>query len=330
VATVKPVSIIFAVLFVLASGTIGYMIFEGWDWLDSLYMTVITVTTVGFQEVHRMSAEGRIFTIILIFVGMGIAVVAISGLATMLLKGELQSLLGRRRMQTEMKNLSNHVILAGYGRMGQIIADLLRQKKRKFVIIDKFEDAIEAIAEIKEPVVVGNVSDEAVLREARIDKAAAFICVVSSDADNAFAIMTAKGVNKSIHVVTRAVDSRSIPKLKLAGADRVIAPYHIGGTRIAQAVLNPAVADFVEFVEDPIFSDIEMADVLIAEGSQLDGVLLSAEVIRETGIIVVGIKRAAGDFMFKPQANTKLHGLDQLVVVGPTEGVKSLFEASGC
>jgi len=318
----RPHTLILAFVLTLAVGTLGYEIIEGWDWFDGLYMTVISVTTVGYQELKPLSTAGRAFTMVLILAGIGIAFLALSALASAVLRGEIYKMLGRKKMQAEIKKLENHYIVAGFGRMGTVIVNQFRAKKMPCVVIDEQPESEAILRELGVPHISGDATDEKVLEAAGIRKAKAFISVISGDPDNAFAIMTAKGMNPDLRVVTRCVLPQSMPILRAAGAHKVISPYVLGGARIAQAVLNPAVVDFVEFVEEPGQKEIEMAEVEIREGSKLLGQSLGSELMKSFNIIVVAIRKGDGKFTFHPKGHTTLEVHDKLVFVGQTENVQ--------
>ena len=249
---------------VLALGTFGYHFLEGWSYFDSFYMTAITVTTVGFGEVHKLSTPGRVFTLIVLFLGFGVAFAALSQFASSLFRGELQQILGRRRMEKGLKKMHGHYILCGYGRMGKIIAQEFLKKGLPFTTIEMKPEEFRGTGEVEKfPFIIGDASHEQILKSAGVERAVGLVTAVSTDAENAFIAMTARQMNPKLNIVARAGDVSSINKLKLAGANKVISPYVIGGNRIAQAVLNPALVDFIEVATDHGSLEIEMADVLV-------------------------------------------------------------------
>jgi voltage-gated potassium channel len=313
-------------LIVLVCGTFGYRLLEGWSLLDSLYMTVITITTVGFGEIQPLSDGGKIFTLVLIFFGFGTAVLALSNLSFLMLRGELYNFFGRHRMQTELKKLSGHYILAGYGRMGKTILNQMKSRGAKVVVIDDSDSQLEELQKLHPKVIAvkGDASDEDTLKRAGIERAKGLVCVISSDADNAFAIMTARRLNPELRIVSRSIAEQSKSKLKFAGAQKVISPYDLGGTRIAQAILNPTLVDFVELVEEPDLKEIDMAEVEIAPGCALDGATLDSPDVKNLKIIIVGIKRQDGDLKFQPKGSTKIQGHDRLIFVAPTDQVTAV------
>ncbi len=236
---------------VVTYGTVGYMIIEGWDFIDSLFMTVITLTTVGYSEIHEMDRAGRIFSIILILSGVGAMFYALGVGAKVLLEGEIRDILGRKRLNKKIENLKNHYIVCGFGRMGSIICNELMQSNSPFVVI---ESSSELLADLDADILSlqGDATQDSILKQAGIDKAKGLISVLSSDANNLYVVLSARGLNPDLRIVARASDEGAEQKLKRAGADNVVSPYYIGGLRIAHTLIKPAVVDFIEFATPDI------------------------------------------------------------------------------
>ncbi|MBI4838114.1 MAG: potassium channel family protein [Nitrospirae bacterium] len=232
------------IAFIVLFGTLGYIVIEGWNALDSLYMTIITIASVGFKEVHDLSSGGRIFTIILIISGAGTILFTLNTGAKFVLEGELQDILGRKRLEKQIKDLKGHYIICGYGRMGKIICKELRGSGVEFIIIEKMPNLIQEREDII--LLEGDATQDEVLREAGIEKAKGLISVLPTDAENLYVVLTARGLKPDLTIVARAGEEGSEQKLLRAGADRVVSPYHIGGLRIAHTVVKPAVVDFIE------------------------------------------------------------------------------------
>jgi voltage-gated potassium channel len=310
---------------VLILGTIGYHLIEGWGFFDSFYMTAITITTVG-SEVHPLSQLGRVFTLIVLFSGFGVAFAALSQIAASIFRGEVQRILGRRRMEKGLKNMRDHYILCGYGRMGKIIAEEFIKKGTTFNVIELKPEEFRGDGEKEKfPFIIGDASHEDCLKSAGVDRALGVVTAVSTDADNAFIVMTARGMNSKLSIVARAAEVKSINKLKLAGANKVISPYVIGGTRIAQAVLNPALVDFIEIATDQGSLDIEMADVHIPLGSEFEGMALDNPKIKSLDLIIVSIQREDKSMVFKPDANTQIASGDRVIAVGRPEQIQRMI-----
>ncbi len=308
---------------VISFGTLGYMFIEGWDLLDSLYMTIITLASVGYKEVHELSVNGKIFTIVLIIGGVGTVAYALTAAAKVILEGELQDVFGRRRLEKKIRELKNHYIICGYGRMGKIICHELSEKDQKFVVIEKGPNLT---ADTKDALIIqGDATKDEALKEVGIDKARGLISVLPTDAENLFVVLSARGLNPHLLIVARAGEEGSEKKLLRAGADKVVSPYHIGGLRIAHTILKPAVVDFIEFATKSGNIDLQMEEVSIQESSQLSGLTLDeCGFGRELGIIIVAIKNATGDLKFNPTFRSTIHSGDTLIALGETSKLKIL------
>jgi len=303
-------------------GTTGYMVIEGWNFMDSLYMTVITLTTVGYQEVKDLSPSGIWFTIILIIGGVGTMLYVLSIGAKFILEGQLQQVFGRRRLEKKIKELRDHYIICGYGRMGKIIAKELKSRGVKTVVTEKNP----VLSEMEEFLILeGDATLDYVLKEAGIEKAKGLITVLPTDAENLYVVLSARGLNPDLIIVARAGEEGSEQKLLRAGANRVISPYYIGGLRIAQMVLKPAVVDFLEFATDSGNIDLQMEEIPVSEVSGLAGLTLDqCGIGRELGVIIVAIKKATGDIKFNPTFGTLVESGDTLIALGEISKLKIL------
>ncbi len=318
--------LIFALIFitcVVIAGSAGYMLIEGWSCLDSLYMTIITIASVGYKEIHDLSPNGRIFTIILIISGVGSVTYALTTIAKIVVEGEIQEIFGRKRLEKKIKELKNHYIVCGYGRMGRIICRELKEKDIKFVIIEKEPDTFESGEETL--VLKGDATKDENLKEAGIEKAKGLISVLPTDAENLFVVLSARELNPKLFIVARAGEEGSEQKLLRAGADRVVSPYHIGGLRIAHTVLKPAVVDFIEFATKSGNIDLQMEEITVQNNSKLAGLTLDeCGIGRDLGIIVVAIKKASGDMQFNPTFRTAIKAGDTLIALGEISKLRTL------
>jgi voltage-gated potassium channel len=313
------------IVLVVSVGTGGYMMVEGWDFLDSLYMTIITLTTVGFREVHDLSFNGKLFTIMLIIGGVGTVLYALSTGAKFVLEGELQEIYGRKRLEKKLKDLKDHYIVCGYGRMGKIIARELRHEKSDLVVIEKNGATIDDKTDVL--VIQGDATKDELLNRAGIEKAKCLISVLPTDAENLYVVLSARGLNPGLLIVARAGEEGSERKLLRAGADRVVSPYHIGGLRIAHSVLRPAVVDFIEFATKSGNIDLRIEEVTIRDNSGLVGRTLDESGIgRDLGIIIVAIKDRDGEMKFNPTHLSIINIGDTLIAVGEASKLKTLEE----
>ena len=310
---------------VVAAGTAGYVAIEGWDWFDSLYMTVITLTTIGYGEVHQLDRAGRAFTIVLIFFGVGTAAFALRNAAKLMLEGELGAIFGRKKLDKKIRGLKDHYIVCGFGRMGRLITRELMLKPVPFVVIEKNASALQEGDWEKYLIIVGDADRDETLIRAGIERARGLITVVSTDADNLYIVLTARGLAPELYIVARSGEEGSEKKLKRAGASKVISPYLIGADRMAQAVLRPNVVDFIEFATQSENMDLKMEEVTINSGSALVGKALSESGIRhDLGIIIVAIKRADGRMDFNPSPVSVIGEGDCLIALGQPERLRVL------
>ncbi len=311
------------VFFVLLSGTIGYTVIEGWTIFDSFYMTVITLSTIGYQEVRPLSYAGRVFTIFLVFIGVGVVAYVINNGIRVVLEGEIQKSFGRMKLEKRLNALKDHFIVCGYGRMGQIICKELKAHGVPFVVIEK--EPLELDADEETLFLFGDATRDELLKKAGIERARGLISVLSTDAQNLFVVLSARELNPDLFIVARAGEEGSEQKLLRAGADRVVSPYHIGGLRIAHTVLKPAVVDFLEFATRSGNIELQMEEIDVQEGSALAGKTIHESGIgRNLGVIIVAIKRQEGDMKFNPVHNTKIRAGDTLIAIGEVEKLKRL------
>jgi len=266
---VKKKIILVAALLVLviSFGTAGYMVIEDWTFLDALYMTIITLASVGYKEVHDLSPVGIIFTIVLIIGGVSTVLYALNAGAKILLEGELGQVFWRRKLEKKIRELKDHYIVCGYGRMGKIICRELHEKHMPFVVVEKMPDVLTGEEELL--IFPGDATKDEALREVGIERAKGLISVLPTDAENLFVVLSARVLNPNLTIVARAGEEGSEQKLLRAGADKVVSPYHIGGLRIAHTVLKPAVVDFIEFATKSGNIDLQMEEVSIGESSRL-------------------------------------------------------------
>ena len=321
----KILHVLSLVLLVVAFGTAGYMVIEGWNFLDALYMTLTTITTVGFREVHELSRRGIIFTIFLIVGGVGTAIYAFTEGARFIMAGEIQAFFGRKKLEKKIKELKDHYIICGYGRMGGIIARELQGEGVKIVVVEKNPAVLGDQKDILG--VVGDATRDSTLKEAGIERARGLISVLPNDAENLFAVLSARGLNPNILIVARAIEEDSEQKLLRAGASKVVSPYHIGGLRMAHTVLKPTVVDFIEFATTSGNLELQMQEVLVQEGSRLIGMSLeTCSVGEDLGVIIVAIKQATGETRFNQTHQSVIKAGDVLIVLSEISKLKRFEE----
>jgi voltage-gated potassium channel len=310
---------------ILAGGTAGYMLIEGWNAWDAFYMTVTTVVTVGFGEIHPLSTAGRMFTVALIFGGVGTAFYTATLAATIIVEGGLHRRLQRRRGARMLEHIKDHFIVCGYGRIGSIIAAELHQQGVPVAVIERDPARVRQAIDRGWVALEADASREEVLTKAGIHRARGLITAVGTDAENVFTVLTARVMRPDLFIIARVESDDAEHKLRRAGADRVISPYQIGATQMVQTALRPAVVDFFHLATSSERLDLSMEQVHIKNDSPLaNQTIVDAGIRQKFGVIVVGIKRAGGGMDFNPPPEAVMRSGDELVVLGRTENVKAL------
>ncbi|MGD9106293.1 MAG: potassium channel protein [Desulfobacterales bacterium] len=311
---------LFACLLVL--GAAGYMVIEGWSFMDALYMTVITLATVGYGEVHEISPEGRLFTVILIFLGVGFFLYVVGNVIQFLVEGRIRHVLGRRILDKQISKLKNHFIVCGYGRMGRALCRYLIQKHLDFIVIEQNPKRVPVMNEDGILYIVGAATDEANLIKAGIERAKGIISVLGTDADNVFLVLIAKGLNPDIFVVARANQDETEKTLYTAGTDKVVSPFALGARRVAHAILRPTVIHFLELAFADDATDINVEEMTVSASSKLVDVSLQESGLRqEFDLIIISIKKADGTMSFNPKASYRFEAGDTIVAVGNSKGL---------
>jgi voltage-gated potassium channel len=304
------------------------MVIESSNILDALYMTTITVTTVGFHEVFDLSTAGRVFTIFLALGGVGVIFVIATDFARTMLDTDVRRLIGLRRDLTMINKLSRHIVVCGYGRMGRAVIDVLRDRGVDFAVVELSGDRCRDLEDQRLHAVQGDATQEAVLKAAGVDRAKTLIMCLADDAHNVYSILLARQLNPEITIIARAVDDGAEERLRLAGADRVLNPYRAGGTRLAMTALKPTVTDFVEASLMGSSVELELAEVIVHPSSDLVGkTLAGAEVRKRFGIIVVALTH--GDrSIFNPGPDERIEAGDILVALGPMHALERIEQAT--
>lgn len=316
----------------LIIGTFGYEMLEPkYTWFDALYMTVITLTTVGYGEIPEpLSTNGRIFTMCLLLGGVFTIAYTATEVVRSIISGEIQDLLGKQRMAHELAEIKNHLIIVGYGRMGrQICRDLARQGV-PFVVVDRREDLLRDFDSPGGLPLCGDAANDETLRRAGVNRAKALITVLPSDADNLYICMSARLLNDRLFIVSRAEEEQTEPKLRRVGANRVISPYAIGGSLVALAVLRPNVTDFLDIATRAGHPDLQIEEIEIRPGSAIDQVTLQASKIRQDlGLIVLAIKKANGQMLYNPPGDAVMGIGDTLIALGHRTQLDQLEALAG-
>ncbi|BAI80469.1 potassium channel protein [Deferribacter desulfuricans SSM1] len=303
-------------LLIVAVGTLGYESIEKAGFLNSLFMTIITISTVGYEEVFPLSEAGKYFTIFLILTGTGTLAYIGTQVFDLIIAGEIGRTFGRRRMDKKISKLNDHYIICGYGRMGKIIASQLKEKGIPFVVIEKDEKYINEFDEKDYYYIIGDATKEDTLVKANILYAKGIISVVESDAENVYITLTAKGFNQDIKVFTKAMDDEASSKMFWAGADNVISPFTTGALQIANAIVKPNVTEFLELALGKNDYNIEVEELAICQNSKLKGKTILESNLRKFGIIVIAIKKSDGSFIYSPSAEEVLNDNDVLICLG--------------
>ncbi|HEY8153434.1 MAG TPA: potassium channel protein [Myxococcota bacterium] len=321
---------VLTVLLVLVIGTLGNVLIVGLSPLDALFMTVITVSTIGYHELPPLDAAGKVFTMLLIVLGVGTTFYTLVALAEFLIEGRVRDLLGRRAMKRTISMLEDHVVLCGYGRFGRVVAQDLSRLGVGVVVIETNPAAQPALEASGHPFVIGSALDDAVLAEAGIARARAIVAATGSDADNVFIALSAREANPSIGIHARGESDAGIRRLQLAGAAQVVSPYHLGGQRIAHAIARPSVVDFITLAtpaEGP--AEISLEEVVVGGGSVLEAGLLRDLPARGLQLHVVAIKRPGEPTKFQPRGEDALRAGDRVVVVGDADNLRRIADMAG-
>jgi voltage-gated potassium channel len=317
-------------LLLMTIGTAGYMRIEHWRFLEALYMTVITITTVGFGEVHPLHSEGRVFTIALSLVGVFTLLYAATAAIRAIVSGEVRGDIGRQRMEHTLSELKDHVIVCGFGRMGRFVCAEFSASGQPFVVVDKAASVLEGFQVPHGIALAGDATSDGVLRRAGIERARVLVAVTASDADNMYITMSARLLNEKLLIVSRAEDQVTQKKLLRAGANRVVAPYVIAGQTVVQAVERPTALSFLELATRSDYRELQIEETEVKPGSRLAGAHLDdAHLRQEMGITVVAIKKSDGRMIVSPSPEVVLEPGDILICLGHRDQLGRLSALAG-
>jgi voltage-gated potassium channel len=316
-----------SILILIVIGTAGFYFIEGWNVLESFYTTVMTLTTIGYGDFAPKTRGGMLFTVMLVIFGVGTMLYTVGLVAQTMVEGRLTMLLGRGKMEKTIDKMKNHYIVCGCGRIGYLICRELAAEKVDFVVVDNNPEVIQKIGEEGFVYFRGDAIHDKCLIGAGIKRARGIVCVLPTDAQNLYVILTAKELNPDIWILSRSEEEESEHRLLRAGANRVMSPYTLGGTRMAMAILRPAMLDFIEITTRRQSLELRMDELEICEGSALIGKSLEDSEIRQRyGLIIVAVKKDSGKMIFNPVANYVIQKGDKLIALGEDENVSKFSQ----
>lgn len=312
-------------LAILIVGTAGYMIIEDWRFLDALYMTVITISTVGYREINQIGDAGRIFTILLVAIGVGFTLYVAAAVVQFMVEGRMRIILGRRRLDQKINRLKNHYIVCGYGRIGRVICRNLRRKPFDVVAIDKSPELIPQMDADGILYVAGDAADEANLIKAGIQRAKGLVAALATDTDNVFLVLSARQLAPDLTIIARASNEAVKGKLQAAGADSVESPYEMGAVSMAHHIIRPTVTNFLDLAFAHQRKDIQMEEIPVSESSELVNVQLKDSGIRQKyNLIIIAIKKPDGNMLFNPSFEAAIMPDDTVIAVGELDNLQKL------
>jgi voltage-gated potassium channel len=303
-------------------GTAGFALIEGWSLFDSLYMAIITITTVGFSEIHPLSTGGRAFVIVYLFAGIGVFLFGVVQIGEMIVRAELQTWLGRRKMDSALKSVKDHFVICGAGRMGLSVCRHLAEKRLPFVAIDRDEQALHQCRDEEWIALEGDVTDDRTLQEAGIQRARGLATVLSNDADNLYVVLSARLLAPNLQIIARATDEKSAAKMQKAGANRVISVYHTSATKMSQLLVKPDLEDFFEiFTSQGV--ELDLAEIHVSADGPYTGRTLDETDLSRDGVVIIGIRRANGDLVLPPSGSTTIQADDELIALRRSEAISN-------
>lgn len=318
----------FVIMLTLATvpllGAMGYMVIENWNFVDALYMSVITITTVGSEVVHPLSRSGKIFQICYLIFGLGIFFVCVVEEGEIIVRAVMRDRLGRKKMDRAIKAMKDHHIVCGFGRMGRALCEQLSTRRQPFVIIDHDEQALRQAGEDGLLYIVGDATDDRVLQAAGIERASGLASVLSDDADNLYVVLSARLLSKDLQIVSRASDEASLRKIEKAGANRVVSVYGASATMVAQFLANSDLESFFEIITAE-GNELDLAEIHVAADGPYAGVTLADLDFRELGVLIVGIRRASGDLDLPPSGQATINADDRLIALGKSAAIAELL-----
>jgi voltage-gated potassium channel len=301
------------------------MVIEGWGLLDSFYMTIITIAAVGYREVHEISVIGRIFTIVVIFTGVGFTLYVAAAVVQFMVEGRIRDIMGRKRLDRKINRMKNHYIVCGYGRIGRVLCRDLGRASMNLVIIEKNPDLVRVMDQDGILYISGEATDEANLRKAGIERAKGLIAALATDTENVFLVLTARQLAPDLQIIARASQEGSKAKLKAAGANSVESPYEMGAVSMAHHIIRPTVTTFLDLAFEHKRRDIQMEEIPVSPSSELVNVMLKDSGIRQMfNLIIIAIKNPDGEMMFNPSFEAVIQPEDTVIAVGEADNLQKL------
>ncbi len=323
--TRRLVLILLAISVTLTIGTVGFVVIDNFPPFDAFYMTLITMTTVGYSEIHPLSHAGRVFNSFLIFFGVTTIFIAMGAMTQTIIELEFGDAIGKRRNKRMIDKLKDHYIICGFGRVGRGAAKELLHAGVPFVVVDINPERVERAMMSGMLAVAADSTRDETLREVGIERARGLVAALATDADNLFVLLSAKGLNQRLFVAARAAEEGAEDKMRRAGANAVFAPYAITGHRLAQSLLRPHVVQFLDFTTKDVGEDIAIEQVRVAESSEMVARTIREMQLRKVvGVIVMAIRRSDGEMIFNPPADTAVRGGDYLIVMGKPDNLSAL------
>ncbi|MGH9658198.1 MAG: potassium channel family protein [Bryobacteraceae bacterium] len=321
----RALYLVAAIVSTLLIGTIGLTWIEGYTPFEAFYMTLITMTTVGYGEIRALSTAGRIFNSVMIFFGVTVMFFAIGTMTQSVIELELSEYFGKRRVRRMIDKLQDHFIICGFGRVGRGAAVELQRAGARFVVVDRDDERVERAIHMGMLAVQADASRDETLREIGIDRSKGLVAALASDADNLFVILSARALNPKLFLASRAAEEEAEQKMRRAGADVVFAPYSITGHSLAQALIRPHVHQFLDFTTKNLGLNVGIEQVKVSETSEfISRTLRDIGIRRELGVIVLAIRRADGQMAFNPPADAAISGSDHLIVMGAPDDLRKL------
>lgn len=325
---VRFASLLLCLIFIL--GTLGYHYLEGWPFLEAFYATVVTLGTVGYGDFYPKSDEGRIFAIFLIIFGVGTMAYTFAMVMENFMEGRLKKILGRGKLKKQINKMKNHYIICGCGKIGHLICKELTNEEMEFIVVDNNEKVIQQVEDEGFIYVNGSATDDQTLIEAGVGRARGIVSTLPTDADNLYVVLTARELNPDVYIVSRFEDDASERRLMKAGADRVISPYKVGGSRMTLALLRPAMLDFMEITTGTQRLSLRMEEVRVGGSSDVVGKSLADSGLRrEYDLIIVAVNKESGKMVFNPAASYVIEKGDNLIAIGEEENLVRFSQACG-